>query len=95
MKVIVPKNTDLPAHGSVTFAASEGKVPETIKLYAGDQAQVKKNQEIGCAFLSVGGIPPMPRGAPPVDVTFDIDVRAASRRMPGEGLRVCYRPRLF
>ncbi|MCC9574866.1 Hsp70 family protein, partial [Campylobacter jejuni] len=43
----------------------------TIQVYEGERAMTKDNNLLGRFDLT--GIPPMPRGVPQIEVTFDID----------------------
>ena len=43
----------------------------TIQVFEGERSRTKDNNKLGEFNLS--GIPPMPRGVPQIDVTFDID----------------------
>jgi len=42
-----------------------------IQVFEGERAMTRDNNILG--KFSLDGIPPMPRGQPQIDVTFDID----------------------
>merc|ERR1712178_457396 len=69
---IISRNTTIPTKKSQVYStAADGQTQVEIKVYQGERDMAADNKLLGNFILS--GIPPMPRGQPQVEVSFDID----------------------
>ncbi|MFH1140232.1 MAG: Hsp70 family protein, partial [Chloroflexota bacterium] len=73
MSVIIPRNSPLPAIGSRLFTtAVDYQTSMDIQVLQGERQLAEDNVSLGC--LQLTGICSAPRGAPKVEVAFDVDV---------------------
>jgi molecular chaperone DnaK len=69
---IIESNTTIPKRASQVFSTAADNQPSVeIHILQGERAMAKDNRIIGRFMLD--GIPPMRRGEPQIEVTFDID----------------------
>ncbi len=72
MTKLIEKNTTIPARQSQVFSTAEDNQPAvTVHVLQGERKVAEGNKTLGRFELT--GIPPAPRGAPQIEVTFDID----------------------
>jgi molecular chaperone DnaK len=72
MTVLIPRNTTIPTRKGETFSTAEDNQPQVdIHVLQGERPLARENKSLGQFILD--GILPAPRGAPQIEVTFDID----------------------
>jgi len=69
---MIPRNTTIPTKKSQVFSTASDSQPSVeIVVTQGERPMTRDNKVLGTFRLD--GIPPAPRGAPQIEVTFDID----------------------
>nr|WP_315400517.1 molecular chaperone DnaK [uncultured Duganella sp.] len=72
MTRMIPKNTTIPTRLSQVYTTADDNQPAvTVKVYQGERDIVSGNKLLG--EFNLVGIAPAPRGAPQIEVSFDID----------------------
>ena len=72
MTNIIPRNTTVPVEKSQVFSTYADNQPGcTVQVYEGERQFTRDNNKLGEFQLS--DIPPMPRGVPQIEITYEID----------------------
>ena len=75
MNVLIPRNITIPCHITKCFTTSYDNQPNfLVHVYEGESSLTKNNNLLG--KLNLEGIPPMPKGQPIIEITFDIDANS-------------------
>ena len=75
MTVLIPRNSTIPIKKTQIFSTyADNQSSLLIKVYEGERQLTEYNHLLGKYILD--GIPPMPRGQPKIEVTFDLDMNS-------------------